>query len=121
MIIPAAPTDDRYSGGDPYADNNQYGGAGLTSGRYGDQYGTGSYSDYSTGRGRYSSSVEIDRYSAGPRYTSATDSTGGYGDLSTDSYRYGDAQDTMADAGSLDYVLDVLDGDVEPRYTVAAL
>lgn len=121
MIIPVASAVSRYADGDPYAAADQYGSSGMNGSRYGDQYGTGTYSDYSTSRGRYSTSVEINRYSSGSGYNSSMDSAGGYGSLSTDSYRYGDGQETMTGVGSLDYVIDVLDGDVEFEYSDAAL
>lgn len=115
MIIPVASSDSRYADGDPYATADQYGSSGMNGGRYGDTYGTGSYSDYSTSRSRYSTGVEIDRYSAMSGYTSSTDSADGYGDLSTGSYRYGDGQDLQYSTGGavFDYVLDVLDGAVD--------
>lgn len=110
MIIPAVPTDDRYNSGDPYAAADQYGSSGLTSGRYGDQYGTGSYSDYSTNRGRYRTSVEIGRYDpdgSGSGYGTSTRSSSGYG------YTPGDtAYSYSAGATGFEYVVGVLDGDI---------
>lgn len=103
MVIPAASTDDRYATGDPYTDSSQYGSSGLTGSRYGDQYGSGTYSSYSTDRGFYSAAVEISRYS--------NRDGSGYGYTAAD-------PDSSQETG-MDYVVDVLNGKVEIAYDSA--